>query len=108
MPEGETDHENEFFLSVQGHVEGWEYHHAFQEKSILGNIKTLPSCLQEAPGVVASPGKPTARRTDKQRTGEDALGPRKEGEVTLGICSGRLGRRSARLPLSGMGDEGPS
>lgn len=84
-----------------------EYHHAFQEKSILGNIKTLPSCLQEAPGVVAKPGKPTARRTDKQRTGEDALGPREEGEVTLGTCSGGPGRRSALLPVSRTGDEGP-
>ncbi|GAB5570957.1 LOW QUALITY PROTEIN: limbin [Prionailurus iriomotensis] len=34
----------------------------------------------EAPGLVASPGKQTTGRTDKQRIGEDALGPREEGE----------------------------
>lgn len=55
--------------------------------------KSLPSCLQEAPSLVASPGRPTARRTDKQRTGKTALGPREEGEVMLSTCSGGPGKR---------------
>lgn len=80
-----------------------ECHRAFQdcgslEESVFLENVTLPSCLQEAPGLVASPGKQTTGRADKQRIGKDALGPREEREVTLSSCSGGGGGTAGGPP----------
>ena len=50
-------------------------------EDLVLKTKTLPSCLQETPGLVARLREQTTRRARKQRIGEDAVGPPEEGEV---------------------------
>lgn len=45
------------------------------------NLRTLPSCLQETPGLVAGLREQTSRRTAEQRRRQDALGSQEKGEV---------------------------
>ncbi|XP_070118826.1 limbin isoform X4 [Equus caballus] len=70
---------------LEQHEQSWreEQENSVVLEDLLENMETdtfVTLYSQETPGLVASLRKQTARRTDKQRTGEDALGSRKEGE----------------------------